>query len=166
MFLECKQLFDIPGEKKEFDYSLDLSEVELFSSKPFQSPVSVRGIAENRAQIVSLKVDCSFVMNLACDRCLADLERKFEEHFSHVLVRELSSEEDDGGDYIVVEEDSLDLDELILSDILLCLPTKFLCEEDCKGLCPSCGKNLNFDSCECQKKQVDPRLAKLSELLK
>ena len=166
MFLECKQLFDIPGEKKEFDYSLDLSDVELFSSKPFQSPVSVRGIAENRAQIVSLKLDCYFVMNLACDRCLADLERSFEEHFSHILVRELSSDEDDGGDYIVVEGDTLDLDELILSDILLSLPTKFLCREDCKGLCPSCGKNLNFDSCECQKKQVDPRLAKLSELLK
>ncbi len=43
-------------------------------------------------------------------------------------------------DYIVIEGDELDLDELIYSDIILLTPTKFLCKEDCKGLCPTCGK--------------------------
>ena len=60
----------------------------------------------------------------------------------------------------------MDLDDLVVSDILLSLPTKIICKEDCEGLCPSCGINRNVDTCECQKKQVDPRLAKLGELLK
>lgn len=166
MVLECKQLFDIPGEKVSFDYSLALSEETLFSGKSFQTPVEVKGVAENRAEIVSLNMTCSFRMALVCDRCLADFEETFSYDFSHVLVRELNSDEDDPYDYIVVEENTLDLDELVRSDILLTLPTKILCQEDCKGLCPTCGVNRNTDTCECQQKQVDPRLAKLGELLK
>lgn len=165
MVLECKQLFDIPGEKSVLQFALDLSDYELFSFKPFQSPITVNGVVENRAGIVSLNMNCSFVMKLCCDRCLEEFERAFEESFSHILVRELSSEKDND-DYIVVDTDKLDLDDLVLSDILLVLPTKILCKEDCKGLCSVCGKNLNFDSCDCQKKEADPRLSKLSELLK
>ena len=166
MFLECKQLFDIVGERIGIDYQLDLSEYQLFSGKPFHTPVTVKGFAENRAEIVSLNMDCSFTMQLDCDRCLNAFEREFHYCFSHTLVRELSAENDDMDDYIVVDGDQLDLDELVLSDILLSLPTKILCHEDCKGLCPVCGKDLNIGSCECKKKQVDPRLEKLGDLLK
>lgn len=166
MLMECKQLFDIVGEQIDIDYQLDLSEYQLFSEKPFCTPVTVKGVAENRAEIVSLNMECSFEMQLHCDRCLKQFERKFHYCFSHTLVRELSTENDDMDDYIVVEDNRLDVDELVLSDILLSLPTKILCDEDCKGLCPSCGKDLNISSCECKKKQVDPRLEKLGELLK
>ena len=58
--------------------------------------------------------------------------------------------EEDSGEYIQVDDYKLDLDELIRTDILLELPTKFLCKEDCKGLCPTCGKNLNEGACDCQ----------------
>jgi len=166
MFLECKQLFDIPGEKVTIDYELDLSDYTLFSGKPFRTPIQIKGVAENRAEIVSLNMTCSFQMALVCDRCLEDFERTFSYDFSHVLMRDLNSDEDDEYDYIVVEDNTLDLDDLVVSDILLTLPTKILCKEDCEGLCPSCGINRNVDTCECQKKQVDPRLAKLGELLK
>lgn len=165
MFLACKQLFDIPGEKVTIDFTLDLSDYQLFSEKPFQSPVRVKGIVENRAEIVSLNMNCSFTMSLLCDRCLTAFEQTFSYDFSHTLVQELSSEDEDD-DYIVVENHTLDLDELVLSDILLTLPTKNLCREDCRGLCSGCGINRNTDTCECQKKQIDPRLAKLGELLK
>ena len=71
------------------------------------------------------------------------------------------------GDYDlrVIEGDELDLDELIYSDIILLTPTKFLCKEDCKGLCPTCGKNLNEGDCACAKQQTDPRLEALRQLL-
>lgn len=58
----------------------------------------------------------------------------------------------------------LDLEELILSDILLELPTKLLCKEDCKGLCPHCGCNLNHQSCDCNKAYHDPRWDVLNTL--
>ncbi|MBR3755030.1 MAG: DUF177 domain-containing protein, partial [Clostridia bacterium] len=55
-------------------------------------------------------------------------------------------------------------DELVTEDILLGLPTRHLCKEDCKGVCQYCGKNLNHDSCSCSA-PLDPRLAVLKQLL-
>ena len=92
MFLECKQLFDIPGEKVTIDYELDLSDYTLFSGKPFRTPIQIKGVAENRAEIVSLNMTCSFQMALVCDRCLEDFERTFSYDFSHVLMQDLNSD--------------------------------------------------------------------------
>ena len=58
----------------------------------------------------------------------------------------------------------LDLSQLALEDVFLSLPSKLLCKEDCKGICPQCGKNLNEGPCGC-KKEVDPRLAALLDFL-
>ena len=71
---------------------------------------------------------------------------------------------DDNDEYIVVEDNVLDLTELVCEDIILSLPTRFLCREDCKGICSKCGKNLNEGKCDC-KKDIDPRMAALLELL-
>ena len=67
-------------------------------------------------------------------------------------------------DYIVLPDLVLDLDALAEEDVVLNLPSKVLCKDDCKGLCPQCGKNLNDGPCDC-KEPVDPRLAGLLELL-
>lgn len=83
--------------------------------------------------------------------------------FAHDLVLSLENEDDDS--YIQIENYKLDLDELMRADILLELPTKFLCKEDCKGLCPVCGKNLNEGSCDCNLHQIDPRLEVLKKLI-
>ena len=68
-------------------------------------------------------------------------------------------------EYIVCEGDGLDLEELVIADVILSMPAKLLCREDCKGLCPTCGINLNKESCGCDKKKVDPRLEALRALL-
>ena len=81
----------------------------------------------------------------------------------HVLVTSLNREDND--ELILVESQEIDLDELVMSDLLLTLPMKHLCREDCKGLCAQCGKNLNEGDCGCKKKPVDPRLEALRKLL-
>ena len=78
------------------------------------------------------------------------------------LVTHLNDEKND--ELLLVNELRFDLDPLITEDIFLDLPAKFLCKEDCKGMCYKCGKDLNTDSCSC-KKDVDPRLAALQQLL-
>lgn len=162
MILECKQLFDIVGELVTIDFSIDLSDYELFLTKPFTSPVKVLGKAVNSAGVVTLSYTTDFTLSLNCDRCLEPFLQDF--HFSdeQILVSSLSTDSDE---YILVDGNSLDLDELVLSDILLNLPSKLLCSRDCKGLCSKCGANLNQTTCLCEKKQIDPRLAALSDLL-
>ena len=80
------------------------------------------------------------------------------------LIQEDVMEEEDADLYIVLENASLDVEALAAEDLMLDMPSKFLCQEDCKGLCPTCGKNLNDGPCDCAK-EVDPRLAALAELL-
>ena len=91
--------------------------------------------------------------------------QELEMPFFHVLVSELSDEEDEDGQFVLVPDESLDLEQLLTEDILLDVPSKFLCSPDCKGLCPVCGKNLNQGDCGCKQDTVDPRLAILKSLL-
>lgn len=163
MILECKQLFDIVGESVLIDYTLDLSDYELFLTKPFAAPIVVRGKAVNAAGIVTLSYTVSFTLHLSCDRCLDLFDEEFNYSFEQTLVQSLSTDNDE---YIVVPDCKLLLDKLVLSDILLSLPSKLLCSRDCKGLCFNCGTNLNRADCLCVKREIDPRLNALSGLLK
>ncbi len=162
MILELKQIFDIVGEELPVEYSVDLSEYELYGVRPFVTPVLLKGRVYNEAGIVILSYRVDFTLRLPCDRCLETFDRDYSYAFNEVIVPEESEEHDE---YIVAPDARLDLDELCLSDILLNLPSKQLCKEECKGLCPQCGANLNHESCSCSKKEVDPRLAALGELL-
>lgn len=146
MILEMKQLFDVIGERKEFSYEISPEAVkERVSSIEPASPFAVKGAAYNRAGVVFLDMTCSFVLAHICDRCLSEFEREYSYEFSHICVRGHS----DNDDYIIVEDNSLDLDETAISDSLLQLPTKILCREDCRGLCYVCGQNLNEGECDC-----------------
>jgi uncharacterized protein len=163
MSIDLKQLFEVVGDVRPLDETLDLSDYELFGTKPFVTPIQIQGKIENKAGVVVLNADVRFVLRVNCDRCLDEFEWAFDYPVEHVLVTELNTDNDE---YIVVENHLLDLDELILSDILLNLPSKLLCSEDCKGLCSMCGQNFNKGSCDCNDKLVDPRFAVLDELLK
>lgn len=147
MVLNLKQLYNIVGEKLIVDYAVDsdrLKEIKQFS---FVDPVNVKGLVCNRAGVVMLDCTVGFVLDTVCDRCLIPFEKNFSFDCEHILVRESNTDNDE---YIITENDSLDLDELVIQDILLQLPSKMLCKEDCKGLCPVCGTDLNFNECNCK----------------
>lgn len=163
MIIDLSKLFDNEGESIKLAYELNLSEVSRWGRKLFNSPVKITGTAENRAGIVRLSYAADFILDAVCDRCLTSLTRPWKMEFSHIMVLSLNREDND--EFIVVPEGRLDLAELVTSDILLELPTSIVCDEGCKGLCPICGKNLNEGDCGCETKVVDPRLAKLRELL-
>lgn len=163
MLLDLKRVFAEEGACVPFRYGLDLSSVEIGGVFPFRSPVSVRGTARHRDGFVSLETAVSFSFSVPCDRCLKPITEQYDFLFSHTLVSSQESEEND--DFIRVENDRLDLDELIRADILLELPTKHLCSETCRGLCPVCGKNRNTGACGCDLHQIDPRLAALKKLI-
>ncbi len=138
MLLELKNLFLEDGGKKDLHYEMDLSQVVFSGVRPFITPVSVTAQAENRAGAIHLKADVAFDFRCPCDRCAAETQRAYRFSFQHVLVNALNDEENDT--FLLVENESIELDDLLREDILLELPTKFLCKPDCKGLCPQCGK--------------------------
>ena len=146
MNVQLKELFDIEGEVKNLDFSIGIDELEDYSAYSFATPIAVSGKIENRAGVVQLSYNSKFSMNLVCDRCLKEFVREYDYDFSHVLVRSTNTDNDE---FIVCENNVLDINELAVSDLLLKLPTKILCREDCKGLCYTCGQDLNEGECNC-----------------
>ena len=149
MILQLKQLFDITGESKDVCYEIPLESLKQYNKYPFISPIAITGTLVNRAGVVCLNYSVKFTMKLNCDRCLSEFEREFSYTFDHVLVRSTNQDNDE---YIVCSECLLDFDELAISDLLLQLPSKILCKEDCKGLCFKCGNNNNISHCKCADK--------------
>ncbi len=163
MLLSLKDIFVNDGMKSDYNYDLSLCDVELSGIYPFKSDVSVNATIENKTGLVTIDIDVEYLYSRPCDRCFVETEKPVKERFSHRLVESLES--DDNDEYIEVTDYKLDLSELVTTDILLSLPSKYLCKGDCQGLCHKCGHNLNLGDCECDKREIDPRLEALKQLL-
>lgn len=104
-----------------------------------------------------------------CARCLEEYVFEFAKDFSVVLVpRQQLAEDvalnDDDLDLSYYDGEEIDLSPLVREQIILALPTRPLCRESCRGLCPQCGVDLNVQSCQCAAATGDPRLAVLRNL--
>ena len=104
-----------------------------------------------------------------CARCLEEYTFDVAKDFFVVLIpkADLAGEvelTDDDLDLSFYEGDQVDLSPLVREQIILALPTRPLCRDDCKGLCPHCGANLNAQACPCTESSGDPRLAVLRNL--
>ena len=163
MLFELKSVFQNEGEVKQLKYELDIAEIDIDGVFPFKTPIDVTATANNRASLVNLTIDVTFDYGRSCDRCGFDYIREMNMSFTHKLAQTLV---DDGNDdYIETPDFKLELDEVVISDIILSLPQKNLCKDDCKGLCQSCGQNLNNGECSCDKRQIDPRLEILKQFM-
>jgi uncharacterized protein len=114
---------------------------------------------------------------MPCDRCLDEVEVPFP---IQIDVRVIPDKASDGtsddpeadGEIADLDEISfldgciLDVDKLVSDEIVVALPTKVLCKEDCKGLCTICGTNLNHSSCSCDRSVGDPRMAAIRDIFK
>lgn len=162
MIIELESVFNTDGLKIPFDYELSLSGITVSGLTPVTEPVKVSGYVENKAGIVNLKASAALKYEAPCDRCAENVISQFSFPVEHTLVVALESGDND--DFLEVPNMRLNLDELVEEDVNLALPTKYLCNDDCRGLCPICGKNLNKSQCDC-KAPIDPRMEALLQLL-
>lgn len=102
----------------------------------------------------------------SCGRCLDQFSFTLDQDFAFVLTPERSKAER-GAEELHGEDlglssysgDEIDLAPLIAEQVMLALPTRPLCSENCRGLCEGCGANLNSDTCDCSIQTGDPRMA-------
>lgn len=112
---------------------------------------------------------CDTLLEAVCARCLATFALPLATPFEFVLSRAQPKESTqelhtDDLAYSFYSGDEIDLGPLVGEQAILSLPTRAVCHEDCRGLCPSCGANLNTDPCACQTTVPDPRLAVLASV--
>lgn len=132
----------------------------IAESKPFQ--LRLANVDNKKLKISG---DTDVVLVLSCDRCLKEVPMTFDLR----IERELSISDgqvvsEDAEEIPFLDETELDVDRLIYDEILVNWPTKVLCQEDCKGLCPVCGQDLNERDCGCDRQVADPRMARFQEV--
>ena len=162
MRLDLRELINIPGKSISFSYDLDLGNMAFPSVKEIKRPLAVEGTVYNEAGVVRLKAEVSCDLICICDRCASEFCKTKQLDVEAVFADEIVNE--DNVDIFLLDGNFADIDEVIINAFVLSMESKFLCRDDCKGLCPQCGKNLNEGPCSC-KSDVDPRLAVLEQLL-
>ncbi len=114
---------------------------------------------------VAVSGNVQFSIEAPCSRCLQTVKLDLKPEVNLVLTpKESTGEEDDDLNHETYVGDEVDISGYIREQIAMSLPFKVVCTEDCKGLCSSCGINLNNENCECESQRIDPRLAVLKNL--
>ena len=150
--INIRSLLERPNERKPISVQIDAETAALYGLHCAQLP-QMDGLLENRAGVLMLTYTLRCVLLCECDRCLAETKQEISTEFTHVIVTETASEQNDA-EYLLAPDAMLDLAETAMTDLRLSLPTKTLCKPDCLGLCPLCGKNRNEGACDCAEGEV------------
>ncbi len=156
-----------------FDYELALDAdsedtVSFLTDVDFPSPMKVSGEITNTAGYMRMTLTMSVDYVAQCARCLCPVTGQFTLDLEKTVApRNLLGDldEDKLDEFAIIEDGFLDMDEQLREQLEMEFPMRFLCREDCKGLCPKCGKNLNEGECNCDHTEIDPRMEPLRKLL-
>ncbi|MBQ6847442.1 MAG: DUF177 domain-containing protein [Clostridia bacterium] len=163
MIIDLKHIFVTDNSVLPIMDALDLSDLEYMGEYPLKKPVEIVGKITNKASLVRLEAEIKFEFDASCDRCGTRTAKKHTLKVEKSLAPTIEGEDSDT--ILTVPDMKLDLDELLYTETVTNLPMKHLCDENCKGICQKCGKNLNEGECGCNKKEIDPRLQALADLL-
>jgi len=150
-------------------YSFRGLPTELGLGGEFREEIGVTATLEKTSRQLLLKAHVATVVDFECDRCVAQFRRPIESQYEmYYLAEEGEPSRVDPAEMQLLApgQTVIDISDDVRQTILLALPLKHVCREDCRGLCPRCGKNLNDGACDCKETSSDGRWDKLKELQK
>ena len=152
---------DVPVEMTEFPTALGACKVV----EKTDAHIVVEHMKEQKLLITGRAM---VVLEIPCDRCLGPVNTKFCLDFTKNV--DLSESEDEQRDDLdeknYIDGYNLDVDKLLYNEILIGWPMKILCSDDCKGICNTCGQNLNEGTCDCEDTSLDPRMSVIRDVFK
>jgi uncharacterized protein len=174
MFLSIKEM---EVRKVRFDEIFQPDEIDFSGAEVRQTgPLHGTGVAEllaNTEGEVRIKGHLDVKMESECDRCLARAQFPLDAAFDlfYRPTESLSAEEEvaiDEGEAEMgfYQGTGIELEDVLREQVLLMLPMQRVCADDCKGICPVCGKNRNETSCDCREKPADDRWSALRNILR
>lgn len=132
----------------------------------FPDDINIRATLETEGNSLHLKLEVELPGHFTCDRCGKPFTRQHrcQDDFFFTFDDSGESFEDQGISTIPREAIELDISQEIRDLVILSLPYQSLCREDCRGLCPYCGVDLNVQKCGCEPSSFDPRWEALANL--
>lgn len=168
MNIKLTELDHRKGEALPFHTTLDPQELKSRHQEITDlSQVNASGEAALLGGLYYVKGKMEADVDFVCARCLKPFREHMNVPFDETFASDKSDVDyDEDSDIHLISGDEIELDPILQEDFLLALPIIPLCEEDCQGLCPTCGTNWNEKKCSCNNERIDPRLAGLADLFK
>ena len=149
------------GEKRSIEFSYEIPFEWNENGYELDKNASICGEVKDMGGYMLLRAECKVSYRTTCARCLKELSGECSVEFERPVATKLEADNDEEEYLLVNENSAVCIDEAISEELLLSLPLRSLCSEDCKGLCPKCGCNKNEGDCSCTLKEPDPRWAAL-----
>ena len=152
------------ADNKRYSLVAEMSPLDVDGDRPsFVGPVSVLLEANSVDEAIAISGIISARLTMRCGRCLETYEHGVEVPFSEVYARSLA---ETNGEEVLYAGDFIDIEPEVIKTVILSLPMRAICREDCQGLCVTCGCNLNHGLCQCPVDDIDPRLNALKDIFK
>jgi len=166
------ELENLEGGKGDFAHVYNPDELNPVDERvKLTAPATVNGKIRLAGNEVFVNGHVDTRAQVECDRCLKTIELPVNADFELEYISGSEYESSEVAELTeaemsvsVFDGDALDVDEIVKEQILLAVPTRMLCREDCKGICPQCGTDRNTGECNCETKEIDPRWAALKNL--
>ncbi len=156
------------GEINRMDIAYELTPEPVFDVT-FPENAQVKGYLTDDAGYMQLHLTATLPYLGQCARCLTPVQGVFTLEFDRTVAAEGTITEEQLDEmvdsYVMIRHGKLDVDEPLREELLICFPMRLLCDEQCPGLCPKCGKPKKDGECGCSTREIDPRLAVLQNWL-
>jgi len=168
--LNIAMIKDVRGGSLPFDFTVEGEALQTEDAEQmnFAAPLVLHGKVTNNGQSLSVEGVLKTVLQLKCGCCLEPFLLALEEEFCEKFVEgeaETGDMAHNENEPSYFQGDIISFEELAHDLLVLALPMRPICREDCRGLCVKCGKNLNHQVCSCYDDDLDPRLSALKQLL-
>ncbi|MDO4278387.1 MAG: DUF177 domain-containing protein [Lachnoclostridium edouardi] len=170
MQINLSELFTCEGKEKDYTPDIEMT--------CFYGPDGTYEIREKKPVVLHVKHTggrkleatgkAALSLMIPCSRCLEPVKVDFDLDIDISL--DLNQSEEDRVENLdeqpYISGNYLDVDQLVRNELLLNLPMKVLCDENCKGICNRCGRNLNHGDCQCERSSPDPRMSVIQDIFK
>lgn len=170
MLINLTELFTLDGKENTYTPDIEMKvyhgpggDYEVVDAEPVLLRIMNLG-----GKKLEVEGKAKLALIIPCDRCLEPV--RVDLNFDIIRTIDLSETEEEGIEGLeeqpYVNGYNLDVDQLVCHELILNLPMKVLCSEDCKGICNRCGTNLNRETCDCDIRSADPRMAVIQDIFK
>jgi uncharacterized protein len=166
------ELENLEGGKSDFAHVYQPDDLNPVDERiALSGPATVGGKVRLAGNEVFVNGHVETRARVECDRCLQPVETPVNTDFALEYITGSEYESSGAAELTeaemsvsVFDGEAIDVDEIVKEQIVLAIPTRMLCREDCKGICPECGTDRNTGECDCNTKDIDPRWAALKNL--
>ena len=149
-----------------YDFEGDIGDISL--EEPFCNKYKTKVVLSKYDDQMILEASTISDAEFICDRCLVPYKRIVDSNYKmvYLFMNEAVASADSDITYLLRNAIYIDITDDVRDYLMLAVPMKKLCNEDCKGLCYKCGTDLNKSNCECRENEIDDRWNKLLEMKK